>query len=89
MQTQTNTYNQLQLFKEYEAEIQSKISHLKNNFDQGETLRKLIEYSEKMYNRNLKIFDEKNFPHVDFVTEVLLKGFDTEEQAMQTTHVLK
>lgn len=83
MQPQINTYNQLQLFKENEAEIQSKISHLKKSIDQGELLRKLIDYSEKLYNRNLKIFDDKNFSHVDFVTEVVLKGFDTEEQAMQ------
>lgn len=76
-----NTYNQLQIFKDNNADNIAKINQLKSSFENGNLLSNLLVYAEIMYNRNLKFFEVKTHSYVDFVIEIMLIGFTSEVEA--------
>ena len=43
----------------------------------------LIDYSTNLFNRNLKVFNQKIYSPEDFVTEANFIGFDTPEEAQK------
>lgn len=43
----------------------------------------LIDYSTTLFNRNLKVFNQKIYSPEDFVTEANFIGFDTDEEAQK------
>ena len=43
----------------------------------------LIDYSTNLFNRNLKVFNQKIYSPEDFVTEANFIGFDTAEEAQK------